>query len=300
MPGYRGPWTSLLRKELRIQKYAFVFAAIMGFSSLLIALVRDLDRSADHAEFLTAMTIMPIVVLAFVIPFITSGGCVAEERNWGVSTWQRALPVSSRKQWTAKMAVVIFTCVLLGIVLPLGLWVAYGWVFHLPTGPGPIHWDQFKMPTSTELYWITLAGMTWVLGYLLWLSLGVFVSSLCANSAKAVILNLGLLAGGAGLVVGTISWIIRVLDISPSAEHGAELIFSILAVYFTGLLGLTQFLAYRNHRRGEPDTRRVWAQLVTVTGAIVAGAALGFVLWWDYSVVPPALPPAVQTHISRH
>jgi hypothetical protein len=275
LPRYRGPWTSLLRKELQIQKAAFVFAFVMCVVSVPLALAWDVDTT----ELFAGMAVTPIAVLVFVIPFIAPGGCVAEERNWGVSAWQRALPVSSRKQWVAKMAAVVFTCVLLGVVLPACLWMADGWVFHLPFGPGPMHWDRlFGGPDSTDLYWGTMVGLDWVLGYSLWLSLGVFASSLCANSAKAVILNLGLMAGSVGLAGGTISWMSRFLRIGPSPEQTSDLGFVLLAIYFAILIGLTQYLAYRNHRTGEPDTRRVWMQAATVTGAFVVGAALCFVV----------------------
>jgi hypothetical protein len=276
LPRYRGPWTGLLRKELQIQKAAYVLAIAVCLFSVLVAPA----WAVDHTELLAVMAATPIVVLVFVIPFIVPGGCVSEERSWGVSAWQRALPVSSRKQWAAKMAAVVFTCVLLGVVLPACLWMADGWVFHLPFGPGPIHWDRlFGGPTSTPNFWGMLAGLDWVLGYLLWLSLGVFASSLCANSAKAVILNLGLIAGGAGPAAGAISWIIRFVDIQPSPENAPNMLFVLLAIYFAGLISLTQYLAYRNHRRGEPETRRVWMQVATVTGAFVAGAVLGLMLW---------------------
>jgi ABC-type transport system involved in multi-copper enzyme maturation permease subunit len=265
LPRYRGAWTSLLRKELQIQKAAFVFAFVMCVVSVPLALAWDVD----HTDLLAGMAVTPIAVLVFVIPFIAPGGCVSEERSWGVSAWQRALPVSSRKQWAAKMVAVIFTCVLLGVVLPAALWMADGWVFHLPFGPGPMHWDRL----------FRVAGLNYFLGYLLWLSLGAFASSLCANSAKAVILNLGLMVGGAGLAGGMISWISRILRIGPSPGQTSELDLVLLAIYFAGLIGLTQCLAYHNHRTGEPDTRRVWMQVATVISAIVVGADLGFVLW---------------------
>src|SRR5262249_6828105 len=141
--------TSLFRKELQIQKTMYVLTVILCAAGIVMALARTVDDS----ELLSGMTIMPIAVLAFIIPFLGPGGCISEERSWGVSGWQLALPVSSRKQWAAKMATVVFTCVLLGIILPACLWMVDGWVFRLPFGPGPIHWDRFTLPTSTELYW---------------------------------------------------------------------------------------------------------------------------------------------------
>ena len=289
VPRYRDPWTSLLRKEFRIQKDSFVVAAVMCFCSVLIALVWDLDRNPDHHDFLAGMTFVPIAVLVFIIPSIAPGGSVAEERKWGVSTWQRALPVSSRKQWVVKVVVVIFTCGLLGVVLPTCLWMADGWVFRLPIGPGPFHWDRlFHGATAADFYLGVVVLLDWVLGYLLWLSLGVFASSLCANSAKAVVLSIGLITGSAGLAVGSISWVIRLLGIVQPEEPSMELVVMLLAVYFAGLILLTQYLAYRNHRTGEPETRGVWMQVGMVTAVIVLGAALGFVFWSLHAGGAPA------------
>ncbi len=295
LPRYGSAWSSLLRKELQIQKAAFVLAVMMCVLSLVLGLAASLGRT----DLLVGMAAMPIAVLAFIIPFITPGGCVSEERSWGVSAWQRALPVSSRKQWAAKMAVVVFTCGLLGIVLPACFWMADGWVFHLPFGPGPMHWDRLAGgPTAAALYWGTLVGLDWVLGYLLWLSLGVFASSLCANSAKAVILNLGLIAGGAGLAGGTISWISGILGSGPSSKENTDLVSVFLAIYFAGLIGLTQYLAYRNHRRGEPDTRRVWLQVAMVTVAIVVGFVLCIVLVAILGIAFAMLFQPVRQHFS--
>ncbi len=274
----------MLRKELQIQKAAFVLAVVMFVVSILLGLAASLGRT----DLLVGMAAMPIVVLAFVIPFITPGGCVSEERSWGVSAWQRALPVSSRKQWIAKMMAVVFTCVLLGVVLPACFWMMDGWVFHLPTGPGPMHWDRLAGgPTAAALYWGTLVGLDFLLGYLLWISLGVFASSLCANSAKAVMVTIGLMAAGAGLAGATISGIIRVLlQIESARGDHTGLGCILLVIYFAVLIALTQYLAYRNHRMEAPGTRRFWTQLATVIFAIVAGAALGFLVLWQYSITP--------------
>jgi hypothetical protein len=105
----------------------------------------------------------------------------------------------------------------------------------------------------------------------------VFASSLCANSAKAVVVTIGLMAAGVGLAAATISGIIRILQIRPTPGDLVSLASALLIVYFSGLIALTQYLAYRNHRADAPDNRRFWAQLATVIFAIVAGAALGFV-----------------------
>jgi hypothetical protein len=281
LPRYSGPWTSLLRKEFQIQKAAFLLADVMCLVSILTALAWDVD----HAELLAAMSAIPIVVLVFVIPMIAPGGCVAEERNWGVSEWQRALPVSVRKQWAAKMIIMVFTSVLLGIVLPAALWMVDGWVFQLPNGARSLHFD---VPTTIEEFMIIPLS---VLVYSFVLGLGVFTSSLCANSARAVIMNLGQIVVCGCVAVGTFAAIVAGGYANYLATHDTHHgLFSsdppaivlfvffmrqfpgqlVLGVLFVALLGWVQYLAYSNYRNGEPSSSRVWIQLAMVVGLIAA------------------------------
>jgi hypothetical protein len=274
---------SLLRKELQIQKAAFVLAAMMCLVSVLMALAWDVD----HLELLFAMTAVPIAVLVFVIPMITPGGCVAEERNWGVSDWQRALPVSARKQWAAKMLVVIFTSVLLGVVVPAALWLVDGWVFQLPNGARSLQFDRLlTVPLLADF----LVAVNCMLGYLLFAGFGVFTSSLCANSAKAVIMNLGLMIGSASLAAGAFS-VISTAYYHVKLEFGippADLFFGFLGQIpgqltlwslFAILLGIIQCLALFNYRNGEPGPRSAWTQL-----SIVAGSTAGLAgIFWTLS-----------------
>jgi ABC-type transport system involved in multi-copper enzyme maturation permease subunit len=285
LPRYGGPWASLLRKELQIQKAAFVLAAVMCLVSVLMALAWDVD----HAELLTAMATVPIAVLVFIIPMITPGGCVAEERSWGVSDWQRALPVRARKQWAAKMIVVVFTSVLLGVVVPVMLWVLDGWVFQIQNGAKSLHFDA---PATAEELTIILYC---VIGYVLVLGLGVFTSSLFANSAKAVLTNLGLLIVSGGLAIAAFGAVVAGFYPDYMATHDAHhglfspdpppmvlFVFflrqfsgqSALGLLFVALLGWVQYLAFSNYRNGEPGSRRAWMQLAIVVGLIVAGVTV--------------------------
>jgi ABC-type transport system involved in multi-copper enzyme maturation permease subunit len=290
LPRYSGPWASLIRKELQLQKPSFLLAGALCVASPLAALAWHLH----HSEAFVGLAAAAIAVLVFVIPFITSGICVAEERNWGVSGWQLALPVSARKQWAAKMLTVVFTSVLLGIVVPLLLWVSDGWVFRLPIGPGPLHFGGPWTPPSLEqIVWAFLVVLDFSLGYLFVLGLGAFTSSTCANSAKAIIMNIGLMIASGCLVGGIISGIVPHLEIhyyqierAPAplgfAEENIQEMWTVFGVVLALLLSLVQYFAYANYRNGEPSSRRVWRQLATVTGAIVAGALVYWaLLYWN-------------------
>jgi len=286
MPRYSGPWASLIRKELQLQKPCFLLTGALVVASPLTALAWHLN----HSDVFVGLAGAAIAVLVFAVPFIASGICVAEERNWGVSGWQLALPVSARKQWAAKMLTLIFVSALLGIVLPLVLWVSDGWVFHLPIGPGPLHFSgPLTAPSLDQIYSAVLIVLDYALGYLLVLGLGVFASSTCANSAKAIITNIGLLIVSGSLGVVTISTINdafgRYLAINTgNINIGLIPGLLFLGIYFAGLLCLVQYLARSNYRNGEPGSRRVWMQLAMVAGFIVGGPAVFWILLiWNLS-----------------
>jgi hypothetical protein len=280
MPRYSGPWASLLRKELQLQKPCFLLAGALIIASPLAALAWHLD----HSDVFVGLAGAAIAVLVFAVPFVASGICVAEERNWGVSGWQLALPVSARKQWAAKMLIVVFVSALLGVVLPLLLWISDGWVFHLPIGPGPLHFGgPWTPPSFEQISSALLMILGYVLGYLLVLGLGVFASSTCANSAKAIITNLGLMIFSGSIAAVAIRSIndalVRYLGINVGGvDTGMDLGLLVLGVYFGGLLVLVQYLARANYRNGEPGPRRVWTQLAAVAGSIAGSAAVYWTL----------------------
>jgi hypothetical protein len=168
--------------------------------------------------------------------------------------------------------------VLLGVVAPLLLWVLDGWVFQLPIGPGPLHFGGPLTPPSLEqITWALLITLECVLGYLFVLGLGVFTSSLCANSAKAIIMNIGLMIASGSLAAGLISriWTRAYFegpaDYDPRAQLPGQLA---LALLFVVLFGFVQYLAYSNYRNGEPSPRRTWMQLGMVVGSIAAGVVV--------------------------
>ena len=280
MPRYSGPWASLIRKELQLQKPCFLLAGALIIASPLAALAWRLD----HSDVFVGLAGAAIAVLVFAVPFVASGICVAEERNWGVSGWQLALPVSARMQWAAKMFIVVFVSVLLGVLVPLLLWISDGWVFHLPIGPRTLHFGGSMTPPSLDqIYSALLIILDYALGYLLVLGLGVFASSTCANSAKAIITNLGLMIFSGSIAIVIIRSINdalgRYLSINASSiDTGMDLGLLVLGIYFGGMLVLVQYLARANYRNGEPGPRRVWKQLAAVAGSIAGSAAVYWTL----------------------
>jgi hypothetical protein len=270
LPGYSGPWASLFRKELQLQKTSFLLAGFACIASLLCGLAWDLYPS-DIFEGLAGAA---IAILVFAIPLIASGICVAEERNWGVGEWQRALPMPARKQWAAKLLTVLFTNVLLGVVLPFVMWLASGWVFQLPFGPKPFYVGNVPEDALTVMLFCFLV-------YWLVFSLGIFSSSVSTSTVRAIIMTVGLIMAAAG-VAAKVSGIALAGSHLPYGGIGAGIRHSRMMIMYPAfllLLGLVHYVAYGNFRSGEPGARRVLVQLVLVVGLVGVAGGICSALW---------------------
>ena len=283
IPGFTGPLASLIRKELQLQRASYLIAGL----ACVVALVEALIWELHHSEVTLVLMMMDVVLCVLIIPLITAGVSVAEERNLGVSGWQLALPPSALKQWTAKLWTVLATCALLGIVLPLIMVMAGNWVLLHE----PIH---FGAPDN----WQTLLPhLDFVLGYLLLLGIGIFASSISTNSFRAILLFFGLLAA-AGCWIGLVSYsaanVVRSLQESGSLNsylpigqlklwsmrhqitgNDLDWITMIALVPLLALpAGLAHFLAFSNYRNGELIARRRWIHASVIVAAITGLALL--------------------------
>lgn len=270
LPGYSGPWTSLFRKELQVQKAGFLVAGVGCIVSILAGLAWDVHNS----EILMGVALAPVAILVFVIPLITPGTCVAEERNWGVGEWQRALPASARQQWVAKLLTVFFTCALLGVALPALMWFFEGWVLRLPNGVEHWHSGSGQPSNGGDMR----ALLVYALIYCLMCSLGVFTSSASRSTIKAILMTLGLMLA-AGAVAAIIAPMLAkgILYITGIPHYAAYHEINVLwwaDAALLVLLGLVHFLAYANYRKGEPGTGWFWGQMALVAGSIGTAVAI--------------------------
>jgi ABC-type transport system involved in multi-copper enzyme maturation permease subunit len=287
VPGYTGPWASLFRKELQLQRISFIIAGLMVALTPLQLLLWKLF----HSEFAVGTLAMNVVMCVFVIPLIATAMSVAEERNLGVAGWQFVQPVSAWRQWAAKILVVLFICVTLGVLLPLaGVAIGEGW-FGLGHQP-PNLWPR----EETLTYYVGVPLL-----YLLIISVGIYASSLSRTTLESVIRTLALIllfAAGFALVGRLLSAIqeyyqnigpvvdLTGLDKAAQAVKQRQLtdeyqmierlsmdyITATVGALMVFTLGLLQFLAYGNFRQGDQAPRRAWLRSAILVVLVCAAA----------------------------
>jgi hypothetical protein len=108
----RPVWWLLVTKELRLQHMSFVVAAlfVVGYSTFRLA-PSSPTCSAIWVRRWRCCTPAILVVLVGAL-------ACAEEHRLGTVAWQVLLPVSARRQWAVKVAVVLTLSLVLGCVLP--------------------------------------------------------------------------------------------------------------------------------------------------------------------------------------
>ena len=111
-----GAIANLVRKELMLQRPAFLVAALFGIGWIVcVALVAARMMPPRFADVLPAMLfaghIPLVIVLAGTVP-------VGEETSLGLRDWHLTLPISARVQWAIKLLVAVAVVVLLAFVLP--------------------------------------------------------------------------------------------------------------------------------------------------------------------------------------
>lgn len=269
LPGYSGPFASLVRKEFRLHRVSYLIAGVTVIVSPLMAIVWLIHPS----DILTGLMLTPIAVCAFVIPFVTAIVAVADERSFGVADWQLLQPVSACKQWAAKMLAAYVTCILLGIVFPAIMFAFGRWMLGLPIVRSD--GDYFNIAAFFAIY-LAVVGL-WI-----------FASSISTNAIRATVAGLGLLTacgvaiGGAWDYIGRLveGWMdngfINVRGLASSLHQWADahhvmpvnvltwMVLSVVALCLLIEIAVLNRFAYVNFRAGDLETRRIWAQMIII------------------------------------
>jgi ABC-type transport system involved in multi-copper enzyme maturation permease subunit len=259
-------FASLLRKELRLQHASFLIAAAFAiiFAVMLVVL------PSLHAEYRDVALMLPVVLLAGIIPLVAGAQSVAEERNLGLHAWLLTLPVPLWKQWLVKLAVTLGASCALGVMLP--------WLFLIA---GHARNEEIGSPMSEELWPVLMI----VLGQMLFTALAVFASSLSFATLRAVMGCIGLLTamGLSTYLIGMLEnklGLHQLIEAFPVASRaglfdnwdaGQAIATAGMAL---GIL-LLGVLAYSNFRSIEITRRRWWGQvLMLVVGMPMLAVAL--------------------------
>jgi hypothetical protein len=112
----RGPWASLLRKELRLHRPVFYLAALFVVCWLAALGLRAL-RPAWEVQFEGVFGVILLIYLP--LAWLLSG-CISlgEEKQLGAWGWHLTLPVSGARQWAVKISFALLTALILGILIP--------------------------------------------------------------------------------------------------------------------------------------------------------------------------------------
>lgn len=171
---WTGPFASLVKKELHLQKIIFLFAAMF----LLVAVV----ATALHpfkpgvAE---GILLADVVLFIALVPIISPAVAFAEERTWGMAQWHLSLPPSARRQWTAKLLVILAINFFLGLLLPVAMILVIRRLMGSPHEYNLNHLDDFTNSSCLMMYSL----VTFV---------SFFAASLSSNTIRAMFSSIGL------------------------------------------------------------------------------------------------------------
>jgi hypothetical protein len=266
----RGPYASLVKKELLLHKLNFLLAMMLCLASVGAVVVKRLWPDISGPALL-----IPLSVYCLVIPFTIGALTVAEERHLGLHEWQLTLPVARWKQWTVKIGLAYALMVLLGILLPWGI---EQWLY-LPTGLQVPYSDPDSFYSHLHIVAYIFATMT----------IALYASSFSSNTIRAAIMAVGMsvatltvnqlllsFLGYFGSQALSESRIFQQLRLSSEARDSLDRVcFNLLVWGFCALGGWLLAAALVNFRRNEFRRETMWVQpLVFCVVAGVFGAAL--------------------------
>ena len=282
LPERSGPFTALLRKELKLQQPTFlVCAAFVLVEAMVVSYLRLFQPSLGDVYFM-----LPMILYCGFVPLTVGAIAVAEERNFGVLAWHLTLPISARAQWRIKMLVSLGVSLILGVVVPCAV-IGIGHALYppLPALGSMEFWPSFFICLAEALA----------------TALALYASSLSNNSLQAIILGAGLALGlgvVADLTVKGGAWLGPVLasalglndhySYGWSLALGHEEPFALMALGLGMVMVLATLLgcAFGNYRRSELDRRALWrhAGVVLIPGVCFVWATTAFLetVYWRF------------------
>ncbi len=271
LPGYRNPRASLIRKELGLQKPTYVLAA----TAVLLSVMEGIAQKLHPSDVLMGLLNVNFVLCVAICPLVATGLSVAEERNLGAAGWQSVLPVSPLRQWLVKLAVVIGTCLLLGVALPAAMFIA-GQELHVITAGNP------PKSFSDVLDSVSLVGC---LVYFSLLAVGIYASSVSTATFRAIMLAMAYLAGISlaamfaewlELWVRHTLWARLIMDALPTIAPNNSVFILECAILLGLLIGP---LIYRNFRKSDVNAGLIWRQAAIIFPALTVALTILMMLF---------------------
>jgi hypothetical protein len=236
----RHPLWLLVRKEVRLQRMAFVMTMIFAAMSASAALVNTWRGDSPEAGQVFSVA---SAIYWLGLPVLVGSLAVAEERQLGTATWQLQLPWPAWQQWMVKAATVFGVASVLSVGAPL-----------LVAG---LFWPAVRpdVELAVALTAITTAA-------------SLYSSSLFTSALRAAIASLT----GIPVILWTIGVAAAALgrpDFLFWHGRGAAWLTLVLIV----VVLLVGFSAV-NHRPEPPEPARIRIQLLTLAGVIGTGVLL--------------------------
>jgi hypothetical protein len=268
----RTPLVALIKKELRLQQITFVTALFFCALAIVGAVAHTthitLSGNLSLAEFIWAFD---FCLYLTVLPLLAGTIAVTEEKAWGVVDWHLTLPPSVFQQWSVKVFVTLVNSLLLGLVLPLALTWA---------GLNLLNISR-SIPSLTELP--QLAPL--VLGQLLLTSVAIYAACLSANTARAMILAVGIVVLGAWSIslahttAATYREVLSaIIDAAwPPPLRPANPASYLFVVAPLASIGLVQWFAFTAYRRRITMPHRAF-QLLTLAALAWLVATIAYLL----------------------
>lgn len=282
-----GPFVSLIKKELRLQKPTFLltgfFCLLALGGALLFIESKDVGAGVLAADF---------AIYILLIPLIAGGLSVAEERAWGIADWHLTLPPSSKRQWLAKMLVTLPVSLVLGLVLPAGLY----WAGAL-----------FFAPKEERMFLQIVLAIALV--QLCVTSLAIYAATFSNSTTKAILASLALIVALCTALMllkpVLITIALMLVPMLPAAwrpgsdyptipdwyEHQQMLALGIRAVALVVLACFFQWFAFSNYRQVGTSVRKYACQgaILLIIAALCVCLVNAIDLWPGWSL--PQSPP---------
>jgi hypothetical protein len=250
---FRGPRASLFKKEFRLQQISFLLAGVF----VLIALA-GFCLSKPRPDVATGIVGGDIVIYALILPLVAGAISIGEERGWGMAEWHLTLPPSTPAQWSAKMLVTLTTSLVLGLLLPVAMFVVADPLFNRPGA-------RTSLPPA-------FAIACWVLGQLVVTSVAIYAASFAKNTLQGILAAFVILAAGGGamwLATSTVHYV----ALAPVQWMGvprvdARLVLPVLSVALVLVLCLFQGFAWHNFPRCGLGVARLVRQFAVMLFAV--------------------------------
>lgn len=250
------PIPRLVAKELRLQQFAFTVAGFYLLGWVAIALLKP-----EAADVYSAFSAVYAGLLGMLIGSVAS----AEERDLGTIEWQVLQPTPMWRQWTIKVGVALGLALLLGIGLPVLL-------DHL--GPAANGTPLPRLRLASTVLLLTAGSL--------------YVSSLCASAAFALLLSLPAVFGALWFqmdVLRRLEQAVRSALWRPfdAAAHSGiayvsfgppRLVYVLDLLPVCGLIVMLAGYSLANHCSSERSYRRICKQTIAMGTFAMAGVTL--------------------------